>query len=337
MKRRFLNIALSVAVGLLFLWLAFRNIELAELWGQIKNVSYSWLPFFLFFMTLSHMLRAERWLLLLPEKDQKANRSTLFAGVMLGYVVNNILPRLGEISRPVYVAQKTKASTGNLVGTIVAERLFDIFVLFMMVVFALFVLVNDPAVLQALFGIQQWVFWHYLIIPALFTGLIISVWLFYKIIVQIEKKHSFKNPVISKMISSARSFGEGMVSLKKVKNWPLFLILTTGIWGGYIMMTYLAFYMLDLQQLFDLNLLDGILLTIISSVGVSIPVPGGIGSFHLLMQQGMHLFYEIPLSVALTYATVVHGVTFVFVFVLGAFSLWWDKYYTLAVLKNVND
>jgi len=330
MKIRALNILISVLIAVLFLWLAFRNIDFSELWNQILTVSYYWLPFFVITMTLSHFFRAERWRLLMPGNHQKINRSTLFAGVMLGYVVNNIVPRLGEISRPVYVAKKGNISAGNLVGTIVAERLFDLFIMLFLMVVTMFLLVTDTTQLQQIFGIENWTYLHYAMIPLIFALLLLAVWVFYKLILLIDEKIEFQNPVLSKIVSSGLSFGEGMISLKKVKNWPLFLLLTSAIWGGYIIMTYLPFFMMNMQQVFGLNLLDAVVLTVVSSIGVSVPTPAAIGSYHLFVQQALWLLYEVPLTKALTYATVAHAVNVLFVFIIGPIALWWDKYSTLS-------
>lgn len=329
MKIRALNILVSVVIAAFFLWLAFRNIDLSELWDQIITVSYYWLPFFVITMGFSHFFRAERWRLLLPD-HQNIQRSTLFAGVMLGYVVNNVVPRLGEISRPVYVAKKGNMSAGNLVGTIVAERLFDLFIMLFLIVVTVFLLVSDISQLQQVFGVENWTSWHYAMIPLLFVALLLAIWSFYKLILLIDDKIEIQNPVLSKIISSGLSFGEGMISLKKVKNWPLFLLLTTGIWGGYIIMTYLPFFMMNMQQVFRLNLLDAVVLTVVSSIGVSVPTPAAIGSYHLFIQQSLWLLYEVPLTKALTYATVAHAVNVLFVFIIGPIALWWDKYSTLS-------
>jgi hypothetical protein len=94
-------------------------------------------------------------------------------------------------------------------------------------------------------------------------------------------------------------------------------------------MTYLPFYMMGLQSAYGLTMSDAVVLTMVSSIGVSIPTPAGIGSYHLLIQQSMWLLYNIPLVTALTYATIAHGVTVILVFIIGPISLWWDKYATL--------
>ncbi len=333
MRVKTLNIIISVAVAAFFIWLALRNIELSELGLQIRIVTYYWLPFFVITLSLSHYLRAERWRLLLPEEN-KVSRVTLFAGVMLGYMMNTIIPRFGEISRPVYVARKEKVNTGNLVGTIVAERLFDLFVMFILCILAIFFLISDPLIIQSLFGIEKWTLFHYSIIPILFIVILSGIWGFYKIIFLADKQIEFQNPVLAKLVSFGKSFGEGMYSLNKVKNWPVFILLTIGIWMGYIIMTYLPFYMLNMQETFGLQFLDAIVLTVVSAVGVSIPTPAAIGSFHLLMQQALSLLHQVPLATALTYATIMHASTVIFVFIIGSLTLWWDKYYTLAVLEK---
>lgn len=329
MKARHFKITASIVVGVLFLWLAFRNVEFSELWNQISKVSFYWLPFFVVSLVFSHYLRAERWRLLMAKEGEHIGRTTLFAGVMLGYVVNNLVPRLGEISRPVYVARKEDISSGNLIGTIVAERFFDLLTMFFLVAVTALLLVSDLDLFQEVFGVQNWTWKQFVWIPVLFVVLLIGMVAFYRLMIFLDQKKALTNPVILRIIAAAKSFGEGMISLRRVKSWPRFLIYTAGIWTGYILMTYLPFYMMDMQMVFGLTVPDGIVLTVVSSIGVSIPTPAAVGSYHLFIQQSLHLLYDVPLVQALTYATVTHAVTVLSVFVIGPISLWWDKYYTL--------
>lgn len=329
MKSKLFKIIGSVLIGGFFLWLAFRNVEFSELWEHISGVTFYWVPFFLIAMIGSHYLRAERWRLLLLEDGQKVNRSTLFAGVMFGYVVNTFVPRLGEISRPVYVARKQGISSGNLIGTIVAERFFDLITMFSLILIVSFLMVSDLELLQTVFGVEDWSWKQYIWIPIVFVGIGLGMVAFYKFMMVLDKRNTIENPVLLKIIEGAKSFGEGMTSIRRIKHWPKFLLYTAGIWIGYIFMTYLPFYMMNMQNIYGLTFKDGIVLTIVSSIGVSIPTPGGVGSYHLFVQQSLHLLYEIPLVEALTYATVTHAVTIVAVLIIGPLSLWWDKYYSL--------
>jgi glycosyltransferase 2 family protein len=329
MRKRALNILVSIIVAALFIWLAVRNVNLTELWSQIRTVTYYWIPFFVFMMLASHYLRAERWRLLLVNENSQVKRSTLFAGVMLGYVLNNIIPRLGEISRPVYVARQQKMSSSNLIGTIVIERLIDLATMMLLILLAALYLIRDLEVLHQLFGTEEWPWIVYLIIPLFFLLTAVFLWVLYRILLSLENGSNIRNPLLLKIVEKARSFSEGMISVRYVRNWPLFILLTAGIWTGYIIMTYLPFYMMNLQAIYGLGLSDAVVLTMVSSIGVSIPTPAGIGSYHLLMQQSMWLLYEVPLVTALTYATIAHGVTVLAVFITAPVVLWWDKYNTL--------
>ncbi|PKD43390.1 lysylphosphatidylglycerol synthase transmembrane domain-containing protein [Rhodohalobacter barkolensis] len=328
-KRRFINILISVVVAALFIQLAVRNVDMSELWQQMKMATFYWLPFFVLALLASHIMRAERWRLLLENENERIPRSTLFAGVMLGYVLNNVVPRLGEISRPVYVARKQGMSSSNLIGTIVVERLFDLATMMLLVLFVSFYLIRDAGLLEQLFGTDAWPWYAYLAIPLFFVLAVAGIWLIYKILNYSDEKEPFNSALLNKILDKARSFTEGMISIRHVKNWPMFLLLTAGIWIGYVFMTYLPFYMMSFQSVYGLTMSDAVVLTMVSSIGVSIPTPAGIGSYHLLIQQSMWLLYNIPLVSALTYATIAHAVTVLLVFIIGPISLWWDKYATL--------
>ena len=328
-KKRVVNILISIVVAILFVQLAVRNVDLAELWQQMRLATFYWLPFFIVVLFASHLMRAERWRLLLENDGDRIPRSTLFAGVMLGYVLNNVVPRLGEISRPVYVAKKQGMSSSNLFGTIVVERLFDLATMMLLIVFVSFYLIRDVGLLEQLFGTESWPWYGYLIIPLFFILVVAGIWVIYKVLNYSDKKEPFSSSILNKVLDKVRSFTEGVISIRHVNNWPMFMLLTAGIWIGYVLMTYLPFYMMGFQSVYGLTMSDAVVLTMVSSIGVSIPTPAGIGSYHLLIQQSMWLLYNIPLVTALTYATIAHGVTVILVFIIGPISLWWDKYATL--------
>ena len=88
------------------------------------------------------------------DKEHLPHRSTLFTGVMFGYLTNIPFPRLGEVARPVYVANQIGESNSKLIGTVVLERIVDVLsMLFIMVLVGVF-LVSDPEVLSNLFGVD---------------------------------------------------------------------------------------------------------------------------------------------------------------------------------------
>lgn len=330
MSKRVLNVVISLIVAGLFIWLAARSVDPAEFREQFAQVSFYWLPFFIIVLLISHYLRAERWRLLLHRNiKSEIPRSTLFAGVMFGYFMNTLIPRLGEVSRPVYVARKHGLSSGTLIGTIVLERLIDICTMLLLMGVVALTLTREFGLLEQLLGISSWRWYTYLILPSILLAVAGLIWVFYRALMYLDKTQKISNPLLQKIVGVSRSFGEGMVSIKNIDNWPGFILLTAGIWIGYMCMIYIPFSMLNLSESYDLTLQSAIVLTVVSSVGVSIPTPAGIGSYHLLMQQSMWLLYGVPLATGLTFATVAHAVTIILILIIGPLSLWFDKYYTL--------
>lgn len=330
MSKRALNVLLSLAVAGLFIWLASLNVDPEEFRQQFSKVSFYWLPVFIIILISSHFLRAERWRLLLKqEAKQNVSRPTLFAGVMFGYFMNTLVPRLGEVSRPVYVAKKQGLSSGNLFGTIVLERLVDVCSMLVLMGVVALTLSREFDLLEELLGIGGWQWYTYMILPLILLFAGVSIWGFYRILLHIDQNREISNPLLSRIVEVGRSFGEGMISIRNINNWPMFLLLTAGIWIGYILMIYIPFSMLNLGETYGLTLQSAMVLTVVSSIGVSIPTPAGIGSYHLLMQQSMWLLYSVPLATALTFATVAHGVTILLILVIAPLALWFDKYHTL--------
>lgn len=330
MNKRVLNVVISIIVAALFIWLAARTVDPAEFSEQFSQVSFSWLPFFVIVLFTSHFLRAERWRLLL-HRDIKSDipRPTLFAGVMLGYFMNILVPRLGEVSRPVYVARKHGFSSGNLLGTIVLERLIDVGTMLLLMGIVALTLTREFGLLEQLLGISSWQWYTYLLLPGILLAIIGLMWAFYRVLVHLDRTKKYTSPLLRKVVGVSRSFAEGLVSMRNIDNWVGFILLTAGIWAGYISMIYIPFSMLNLGDAYGLTLQSAVVLTVVSSVGVSIPTPAGIGSYHLLMQQSMWLLYGVPLATGLTFATVAHAVSIILILIIGPLSLWFDKYYTL--------
>ncbi|MEX2585279.1 MAG: lysylphosphatidylglycerol synthase transmembrane domain-containing protein [Balneolaceae bacterium] len=326
--RRIFHILISVTISLGLLWLALMQVDHQEFLAQLSEVSMGWTVPFLFALVLSHYLRAERWRLLL-ERDHLPSRTTLFAGVMIGYMANYILPRLGEISRPLYVGRRQGSGSGKLFGTIVLERVIDLIALGILLAVLAWAFSRDPGLFDRLLGSEDRAKLILVLIPVvILSGAFLFGWLV-RLLKRNRNRTERFHPLLEKGSGFLIHLWDGFVAIRHLKQWPLFLVYTVGIWFGYAVMTYLPFHMLDLHSTFQLGLREAAVITIFSAVGVAIPTPGGAGSYHLLVQQGLWYLYSVPLSAALTYATVTHAVTFLFVVSIGGISLWIDKYWTL--------
>src|SRR6516165_1362230 len=117
------------ALAAFFVWLSLKDLD-REKWRQLKAAldrAHYWLLIpVLLLLLLSHWLRALRWRQLMEPLGYKPRKVNTFLAVIIGYFVNLGAPRLGEVLKCTILARYEKVPAHKLVGTIVAERAFDV-------------------------------------------------------------------------------------------------------------------------------------------------------------------------------------------------------------------
>ncbi len=137
MKRRWFILLTGLVLSLLFLWIAFRDLHLGEVWEALKGASYIWLIPGVAVYFISVWFRSWRWKFLL-RGSKVVPTARLFPVVVIGYMGNNILPfRLGEVLRAYLLWRKENIHVGTTLTTAVLERLFDGLTLVCFVLFGL--------------------------------------------------------------------------------------------------------------------------------------------------------------------------------------------------------
>lgn len=330
---KYLKVAGSIGLGALFLWLAFKDVSYAELMEALSDMSWSWVIPFVAATLLSHFFRALRWKMLFNDKEKQPLLFTLYTGVMFGYLVNIALPRVGEVTRPVYVAKQIDESSGKLIGTIVLERMIDLICMLLLMLFVGFFMISDINVLSRLFGIDftdSSIQADMLFTIATYTGIVIVGIMVLRWMIKEGIKRSEKvSAVWQKGAKMGRTFLDGILAIKKLKNWPVFIIHTAAIWFLYIFMTYIGFWMFDIHITYGLGFTEAMVLTMVSAVGLSIPTPGGLGTYHLFITQSLLILYGVPEATGLAYATISHASTLVIITLTAPALLAIDKYVVL--------
>ncbi|SMO69741.1 lysylphosphatidylglycerol synthase transmembrane domain-containing protein [Gracilimonas mengyeensis] len=330
-NKKILKVLGSVALGALFIWLAFRSVEFSEVVESARNMSWWWLLPFTAATLFAHYVRALRWEMLFTNKERTPPKITLFTGVMFGYLVNIPLPRVGEVARPVYVARQVGESNSKIIGTIVLERVVDLLGMLLLMAFVVVFLIADPQVLSRLFGIDitNQETQINMILSLLKFGVIavaalaLLYWGFKKAAEKTEGKIA---EIVIKIQKIIRTFVDGLLAIRELKNWPLFIFYSALIWVLYISMTYIGFWMFDMQTVYDLGIQEAVVLTVVSAVGLTIPTPGGIGSYHLFITKSLFIFYGVPEATGLAYATISHAATLVLIFITSPSLLAIDKF-----------
>lgn len=288
----FLQYAFYAALAVFFVWLSVRGMD-QQKWDQLKKSmdhAHYWLLIPVFsLLLLAHWLRALRWRQLMEPMGYHPSRLNAFFAVMIGYFVNLGAPRLGEVLKCTVLARYEKIPAQKLVGTIVAERAFDVICL--AIVFGLtFVFQFD--IISSL--ARDYIFpafqnknggTAYRKIILLAVGLVV----FLVILKVIFSRFGHIN-IVQKIKDILTGVLHGLISVRSLKNKPLFFIYTIGIWSMYLLSTWCGFFAID--QTSKLGLPDALTVLAMGSVGM-ILAPGGIGAYALLVMNTVAL-YNIP-------------------------------------------
>ena len=309
---------LLVGIGLLFL--AFNNIKLEEVWKELKEANYSWLLGSMFLALCSHYFRALRWNQLINQMQYKTSTITTFYSVMIGYLANLALPRMGEVTRCVVLSKKEKIPFNALFGSVIAERVFDLVVLIIIILVVLFAQIKqigsflNRILIEPILGSYTGNFWA--IIMVFFTMIVLTV---IGIIIFRKLKPWLKTTMLyQKMEAFLDGFMGGLRSINKVENKGMFFFNTLMIWVLYLAMIVLPFY--SFEETSVLDIVDGLTVLAIGSLGIIAPVPGGIGSYHFIITEMFTQLYQIPAQAAIAYATANHAAQTILILLAGGIS-----------------
>ena len=305
-----------LSLGILLLWLCFRKIEFSQVIIYVKTAKYSWMLLSLVCLAISLFFRALRWNILIESLGYKTRVSTTYESVLIAYFANTVFPRLGEVTRCGTLTKKENIPFDKSLGTVISERVLDLVVLFAM---ALLVILFQWNLLGSL--ITSWLnpLIEKIVNNAVLGTLIIvaAIALFAAIIFIFKKKKHFlsQNRLYQKIASMWNGFVDGIKSIFTMKKKGLFIIYTLLIWGFYVVMTWLPFYMLP--ETSHLGLTEAITLLGLATLGVVAPVPGGMGVYHFIGILLLNGFYGISESAAVSFVTINHTSQMIFYLVTG--------------------
>ena len=278
-----------LGLGVLFVWLSVRKINY-EQWVQIKaSLQHARLWLILpasAFLILSHYSRALRWRILMEPMGYHPTRFNTFAAVMIGYLVNAGVPRLGEVVKCTLLARYESVRADRLVGTIVMERAVDVVCLIVAFIAALF---YQGHIIGEYVGTLFGGFFKNSAGETSITkiiiyggGLLVVLTLLYIIL----KRYGHIDAV-GKVKKVVYGILHGLQSIRFIQHKGWFLFHTLFIWIMYLGSTTLGIY--ALQETAHLGLGGGLTTLAIGSIGM-ILTPGGIGAYPLLVSKLIGLY-----------------------------------------------
>jgi len=327
MNRKILLKVLKYIASLCFafgiLYLLFKNQDPVKLIKEIQKVDGKWVVLSMIFGSWAYISRGLRWISLINALGYKSSKWNSISAVSVGYFTNMFIPRAGEISRCTALNQAEKVPVNKLLGTILIERVIDFIFLFGLLFATMLLKFNDIFNFYTTLQEQQIESpndGNYLL---LIGGIGVIMILFF-----ITKKWLKKSSIYIKILEFIEGLKEGFKSIKNMNNKNVFWFHTFSIWVMYFLMTYICFF--SMEETSHLTASDGLFLLVLGGIGMVIPTPGGVGSYHAIVMIGLSVlgvgtvFLGVdgdPSNPALIFPTIVHVAQTLVAIIMGSIGL----------------
>ena len=284
---------------------------LEKIINDFKSVDIFWMAGVFLAFTISNISRMIRWGMLVRNLGYPVRNAYLFMSIIIGYLFNLFLPRLGEVVRAGVVNRTEHIPLEKVVGTIVVDRIMDVICLAIVVASA-FMLEFDKITefLSQQKGDtpeESGAVWPILL------GLA-AVGLLALFLIRKNHQRLLKIKFYQKIIGVLEGMAEGVRTIFKLKRPGLFILHSLNVWFMYFLMTYLCFFAFEPTA--ELSALIGWMVFAFAALGVLIPSPGGMGTVHFLTISAL-LIYGIDQFDALSFANILFFSIQIFYVVIG--------------------
>jgi uncharacterized protein (TIRG00374 family) len=316
LKKPSVHLGASLLVAVFFLYLAFRGTDLRKIAESLREADYRWLGVSSLVMIGGHLVRAWRWRYLLEPIKRKITLRNLFSGVMIGYFMNNLLPRAGELARPYTIGKLEKIPASAALGTVVVERIMDTMA-FVLLVFGI-PLVSTGPLLEAFPWLREAAVLVLLVtLPILALPLFLMIRRDWTDVILRFSSRVLPERAGKRVGRMVHSFLDGFLFVKRPAVALEIFMMTGVIWGFYLASMELSFYAFHLQG--ELGWGAAWATLAISSIGIAIPTPGSTGTYHAFTSMTLTRLFGVASSVALGFATATHAVNYIVVTVFGLY------------------
>lgn len=311
--KKTLKIVLPLLLGGFILYWVYRDFDFARAEEVLLHgTDWGWMLFSLFFGVMSHVFRGWRWKQTLEPLGAHPKTGDCVDAIFVSYATNLLLARVGEVSRCGVLSKYDHVSFAKSLGTVVTERLID--TLCILVIAGATFLAQMPVFLYFFeeTGTKVPSLTHLLASPwfyaALFSVIGVLVLLYYLL-----RMLSFFERVKGVVLN----VWEGVMSLRNVKNVPLFIFYTFLIWACYFYHFYLTFYCFRFTE--HLSFPAALVMFVGGTFAVIVPTPNGAGPWHFAVIT-MMMLYGVNATDAGVFALIVHAIQTLLVIVLGIYG-----------------
>ena len=307
------NILLPLLLGGAILYWMYRGFDFQSIKHVLLHeMNWTWMLLSFPFGILAQAFRGWRWQQTLEPMGEKPRSSVAVNSIFLSYASSLVVPRSGEFIRCGVLKRWEGISFPKALGTVVTERAVDSLVvllftgttlLFQLSIFGTFFEKTGTS-LDSIF--QRFSLTGYLVTAVCGLAVLLLLHLLLK-----------RLSIYNKVKATLSSIWEGVISLKNVRNLPLFLLFTLGIWGSYFLHYYLTFFCFDFTS--GLGIGCALVSFVVGSIAVIVPTPNGAGPWHFAVKT-MLILYGVADEQALYFVLIVHTVQTMLVILLGIYA-----------------
>lgn len=318
MKKKLLSIfqyVFFLGIGIFLTWWQINKMTAAQkiqFKESLLHAHYIYLLPVFVLTILGHISRGVRWKILIEPMGYYPKTSNSFYAVMVGYLANTFLPRVGEILRCSVLGKYEKIPVTKLIGTILVERVFDLFCYFLLLVITFLIQIETVSDFVTSKVNEMGNFkhstslWIILVIALVIAGIgiLLLKWIFKK-----YKGHHY----IIKLKGLHIGLKEGFATILHLKKRKKFIAHSIFIWSCYLFEIYIGFSALDATSSLGIAAAFSVLSLATLAMIVS---PGGLGAFPIAVQQVL-LIYSVD---NISFGWLMWGVTTGIIILVGIIS-----------------
>ncbi|UCE41114.1 MAG: flippase-like domain-containing protein [Candidatus Aminicenantes bacterium] len=337
MKKNHIRAIVLFALTFVFLFFFFRSVEWNEVLGYLNDIDLTILIVLMLLVPLNFVLRAIRWKCLLKHEKEGVSFYNRFAANAVGFAVTGLFPgRLGELIKPLYLAQKEGLKKGFAIGTVVVERMFDLFnMCFLLGVF----FISRPLYIS-IFNIEiEKEAYSNLALWGIIGIAIASIMLFVTLSLYFFKTKTLKiitfflKPLSQKwrdqILGLIDEFIEGLKFFHSAGDIFVYIFWSLMVWINIAFMYWIWLGAYNIRVPF-FYIFPFVFLTM---VGASIPTPGMVGGFDYFSKYGLTSLYGVETNLAVGMTLVIHAIQLAVTYVIGYGILWKEGISLLQVKK----
>ncbi len=291
----------------------YRNFDFSQIKDvMLHDMDWTWMLLSLPFGVTAQVFRGMRWRQTLEPIGEHCRTSVSIYSIFISYASSLIIPRVGEFARCGILKQYDQVSFTKAIGTVVTERAVDMAVMLTVTLLTLLLQIsvfNDFFITTGTHldvFLSQFTTTGYLVTFICLAAALLLIW-------SLLRKMSIYN----KVKTTFTNLWQGISSVKDVRNIPLYVFFTLGIWASYFIHFYLTFFCFEGTS--GLSMGCALVSFVVGSIAVIVPTPNGAGPWHFSVKT-MLILYGVESDTALYFVLIVHTVQTFLVLLLGLYG-----------------